>query len=330
MLRVYLDQNHWVSLAKARVGHKDGERFADVLLLLSEAVDRGWVSLPLSMQHVMELQHRGDWQSRLDLAGTMVQLSRWHAITRDRNLVAAEIDRMLHGAFGVPTVPRKAQVFGVGMDHLMGIELIEYEPPAHLPLTPEHRRMFKRFGEDLKQALLLTGLPPGVKAPPGYDPKQSRRVAEEFATQQEELRNIRRPHGYHRGDPGRRATSVDVFAEFERSFTDALRLAGLDWSHIYNLKREGMELVLRSVPTVLVHRELRTLRHEASPKHWEEGDLIDLTALSTAIVYCDVVVTERVWTDLAGRAKLSEKFGTTVLRDLDSLVPHLIGASQAA
>jgi predicted alpha-1,6-mannanase (GH76 family) len=45
MLRVYLDQNHWVSLAKARVGHKTDERFADVVLLLREAVDRGWVSL---------------------------------------------------------------------------------------------------------------------------------------------------------------------------------------------------------------------------------------------------------------------------------------------
>jgi len=76
--------------------------------------------------------------------------------------------------------------------------------------------------------------------------------------------------------------------------------------------------------------KLVTLRHEASPKHWEEGDLVDLTALSSAMVYCDIVVTERVWTDLAKRAELSEKFGTTVLRDLDSLVPHIIGAAQAA
>jgi hypothetical protein len=329
MLRVYLDQNHWVSLTKARVGHKDGERFVDALLLLREAVDRGWVSLPLSIQHAMELQHRSNWQSRCELAGTMIQLSRWHAIARDRDLIAAEIDRMLRGAFGRPIVPRTAQVFGVGINHMMGLEIADYEIPPDLPLPPELQWKIQRFGSDLKEVLLLTGLPPNVKIP-GYEPEAGHRVAEEFAQQQEELREMRRPHGFHKGDRGRRATSVDVFAEFESAFTEALKRAGLNWSHIYNLKQEGMELALRSVPSVFVHRELRRLRHEASVKAWEESDLVDLTALSTTIVYCDVVVTERVWTDLADRAKLGERLGTTVLRNLDDLVPHLIGAAQAA
>lgn len=43
-----------------------------------------------------------------------------------------------------------------------------------------------------------------------------------------------------------------------------------------------------------------SFRHEASQKQWEENDLIDPIAISTAIVHCDVVVTERQWTDSAG------------------------------
>jgi hypothetical protein len=61
------------------------------------------------------------------------------------------------------------------------------------------------------------------------------------------------------------------------------------------------EKLIRPAPAVFVHRELRRLRHEASGKAWEASDLVDLTALSSAIVYCDVVVTERVWTALAAR-----------------------------
>jgi hypothetical protein len=121
-----------------------------------------------------------------------------------------------------------------------------------------------------------------------------------------------------------------VYNEFERAFTEALGLAKLHWGHIYDLGEKGMEQMIQAVPIMFVHRELRRLRHEASPKQWEEGDLVDLTALSSAIVYCDVVVTERVWTNLADRAKLGRQFGTTVLRDLDSLLPHLIGTAQAA
>jgi hypothetical protein len=329
MLRVYLDQNHWVSLTKARVEHKDGEKFTDELVLLREGVERGWVSLPLSLEHVMEVQHRSNWQSRTDLATTMIELSRWHAIGLQRHLLAAEIDAALRAIFGRPAVPRRAQVFGVGMDHVYGRPVTSYDPPAEIPIPPELLDPIRRFGREFKQIAALVGAPSDFTAP-GYDPTAHRRVGEGFAKEQEELRAVRRPRGFHRGDLGRRATSVDVFGEFEASFTEALQLAGLHWGNVYGLEREGMEGLLESVPTVFSHLELRRLRHEASPKPWEEGDLGDLTALAPAIVYCDVVVTERVWTNIAGRAKLGERFGTIVLRDLKSLVPHLIGAAQAA
>lgn len=328
MLRIYLDQNHWIALTKARVGHKDGKRFADVFVLLKEAVERGWVSVPLSLQHVMEVQHRSDYDSRLELAATMIELSRWHTICQQRKLVSAEIDVALNRLIGRPPVPRREQAFGIGLNHAFGERAIKYEPPVEVP--DDLRDPLRQWGRDLMQIAALIGAPPGFKAP-GYDPIAHRKVGETFAAEQERLREIRRPHGFHTGDKGRRATSVDVFGEFERAFTDALELAGLHWGHVYALEREGMEKLLELTPTVYTHLELRRLRHEASPKHWEEGDLVDLTALSSAIVYCDVVVTERVWTDITvQRTDLTERFGTSVLRSLNDLVPHLLNAAVAA
>lgn len=330
MLRVYLDQNHWISLTKARVGHKEGGRFDDVLVLLREAIDRGWVSCPLSMQHFMEVQNRSNFASRLQLAETMVELSRWHTIARQRDLVDAEIDRALNAAFGRPRIPRYVREFGIGTDHAMGREITAYEPPADAPLTPEQRSFMRQLGTHVKQMAILTGAPQGIEAP-GYDPTAHRHVGEDFATEQERMRTIRREHGLDRGDRGRKAASIDVITrEFQPAFDDALNLAGLTWDHLLALEEEGMERLLRSVPTVFVHRELRRLRHEASPKAWDKNDLVDLTALSSAIVYCDVVVTERLWTALVQRTNLQQRFGTTVVRDLKSLVPHLLGAAHAA
>ncbi len=329
MLRVYLDQLHWVSLTKARIGHKEGARFEGALLVLREGVERGWVSCPLSMYHFMEAWYRRDAESRLQLAQTMSELSRWHTIGHHRTLVAAEIDRALNGAFGRPAFPRAPQVFGVGINHAMGRPIADYEPPEDALLTPQQRQALKRIGSMLLQAAVFIGPPAGFEAP-NFDPFASRRVAEQFANEQEKMRDVRRPHGYHRGDRGRRATSVEILAgEFEPVLTEALALAGLEWTDLTALEADGMELLLRCVPTMFVHRELRRLRHEASPKPWEAGDLVDLTALSSAIVNCDVVVTERVWTDIASRAKLDEQFGTPVLRDLDDLVPHLVSAQSA-
>jgi hypothetical protein len=326
MLRVYLDQNHWVALLKARIGRRDGDRHQDALLVLREAVERNWVSLPLSIEHVMEIHHRADWKSRVELAETIVELSRWHAIGSHRRLYEAEIDSSLAAMFGRPIAPRTAQAFGVGLNHAFGRKVIDYEPPGEVP--PEMQNDVRRFANSVLEFAALVGAPPGFQAP-NYDPDAGRAVSRAFAEEQERMREVRRPHGYHRGESGRRATSVEVFAEFEEGITAALKGAGLHWGHVYASERAGMERLIELTPMMSVHLELSRLRHEASPKAWEENDLNDLSALSRAIVYCDVVVTERVWADLVGRTNLERRFGTTVLRDLTELVPNMISAQVA-
>ncbi len=48
MLTVYLDQNAWIGLLKAKRGSRDERGCADVLVLLDAGVERGWLRLPLS------------------------------------------------------------------------------------------------------------------------------------------------------------------------------------------------------------------------------------------------------------------------------------------
>ena len=187
----------------------------------------------------------------------------------------------------------------------------------------------RQFVSRLKKNAILAGVPRDLE-PTGYDRAATQRAGETFASEQERLREVRRAHGFHAGDRGRRATSIDVYTEFEKTISEALDLAGLHWGYLYDSGEEGMENLIRLAPTVFVHRELRRLRHEASEKAWEASDLVDLTALSSAIVYCDVVVTERVWTALAARANLGEQFGTAIVRSLDDLKPHLISAAAPA
>jgi len=328
MLRVYVDQNHWVSLMKAETERPDGRSFRDVALLLSEAVNRGFVSLPLSMTHAMELQNRANFQSRLRLASTMIRLSRWHAIAPQRVLLAAELDQALRSRFGRPTVPRSGQVFGVGANHLYGRTVLNYELPEEFAMTPEQRRIVMTFAQDLLQVASLVGGPRDLELP-DYDPTAHQEVGRRFASQQEQMREIRRQHGYHRGEKAGRAASVDVFDEFNVRITDALEQAGLHWGHLYALEQPGLEAFIDDVPTIYAHQALRRQRQVASEKPWEENDLTDLTALPPAIVYCDVVVTERLWTDLARRTDLGSRFGTTVIRDLEELVPFLIEAAAA-
>jgi hypothetical protein len=68
--RIYLDQNHWVSLARAARGHPAGDPYKDILTLINKAVDLRTVSFPLSSQHYYEIHQQRDLRRRNDLAGT--------------------------------------------------------------------------------------------------------------------------------------------------------------------------------------------------------------------------------------------------------------------
>ena len=173
--------------------------------------------------------------------------------------------------------------------------------------------------------VVLAGLPRDTM-PPDYDPFKTREVAEEFAQDQERMRAVRHVYGYDHGEKGQRAASVDTFDYFEPQITQALRLAGLHWGHMYGLEQEGLEHFIELVPLLYAHRELRRLRQSASPKPWESNDMADLNGLGAAIVYCDVVVTERSWAAFARRAGLCERFGTTVISRLSDLTEPLVGA----
>jgi len=59
-------------------------------------------------------------------------------------------------------------------------------------------------------------------------------------------------------------------------------------------------------------------------RDWNINDLRDVLALSTAIPYCDVVVTDRkAWDVTKNRAHLDEEFDAQIFCSLDDLVDHL-------
>ena len=53
--RVYLDLNHWISLAKALKGRDDGTKFKDSLEFLREASNSGKIVVALSASNYMEV-----------------------------------------------------------------------------------------------------------------------------------------------------------------------------------------------------------------------------------------------------------------------------------
>ena len=118
VLRIYLDQNKWVDLARAATGHRLGTRYEDALAMCRAGVAAGTVSFPLDMYRYWETGKRGNDRSRNDLVDVMRELSRQHTMAVQFGVLDQELDLALQRRFGRPEHPRQQQVFGVGMRHI--------------------------------------------------------------------------------------------------------------------------------------------------------------------------------------------------------------------
>jgi hypothetical protein len=107
----------------------------------------------------------------------------------------------------------------------------------------------------------------------------------------------------------------------------ALASAGISLDEFFEGGIEPLTQFLTDVPTRWLDVQLTQLRHDNPQLKIETNDLTDITALSTAVVYCDVVVTERLWADLINRTDAPKRHNTRVLADLRGLPSALIEAA---
>lgn len=115
LVSIYLDQLHWIHLAQAHAGHKNGEQYNEVYQYLLEQRKADKIVCPLSLTHYMELSATGNYRQRTDVATVMAELSQFRTIASMLVLRRAEIEQALHKRFGKPEEPMRTQPFGSGV-----------------------------------------------------------------------------------------------------------------------------------------------------------------------------------------------------------------------
>ncbi len=333
VLRVWLDQNKWIDLALAAKDDPRGARFSDVLAVARACIELGTVSFPLDAGRYMETSKRGDWQSRQDLVAVMAELSRFHAIAPPRVVVPAEIDAALRARFGVPAVPRTAQVFGVGVGHAFGGGIDtsgRLQLPDGIELPPGALAAANAFVQQALELGLLLGPPPSMHRCDEQRALLDRMTQDkDFATARAALAGRLTEHGWDKKGRLDQAMLPNELVDILEPVNAALVLAGLDPSRFPEaLGRDGLTAFLRDLPTRAVTFDLLRDKHAQEQQKWERNDLNDVVYLPVAAVHCDVVVTERQWANRLVRAGIPRRYGTTVLHDLAGLTAVLVGATR--
>lgn len=331
MKRIYLDQMHWINLSAAALSLPKGEPYEDALLLARAGVQRGALSFPLSVAHYQETANRRDWQSRRDLAAIMGELSRYHTIASQNALIEAEIERGLEHFFGVDLGAPAPQPFGQGAAHASGRPLREWSLPDDLKdLLPDSAiwNVQQQFKEQI-EPIMLSGLSPQheaqVKAKtPSWDPTAHIAVAKTAAEEQERARGRRRAAGFNKGTNAKNYFAFEAYQDWLPVLNDALKKAHMPSETLLQLGVDGMSKFLEFIPTLWVAAEFRRHRSVASQAVLVGNDLLDQLALPQAVVYCDIVVTERQHATAFRTLGFGERHHTVPLNDLRDLPAHLV------
>jgi hypothetical protein len=257
----------------------------------------------------------------------MASLSRYHAIAPRALIVPDEVDATLQRFFGRPAKVQKPQVFGYGVCHAVFSEPLP-DPLGSAWLQEWVGRVRSYPPESAERErlefALISGPTPEEEATlRGYAPLAAKLQGEQWARGREDTRAARKEQGWLRGERSERLAQAETLVG-EKVIWERAGVAGVTPEEILALGREGMTQLIKETPVIDVTCELGRLRDVADSRLFSSNDLADVSFLGPAIVYCDIVVTERQWVDFAKRAGLEEKYQTKMLHDLPDLVPLLV------
>lgn len=316
-LYVFLDQNHWIYLAKALRGQPRLAAHANASQYLLSAVQDGKVRLPIFQIHVMEHYNANDATRRARLSAAFDRLSGgWYAANWS-DILPAEIEIAVATTFGAANAPAMPNVFGQGFTFALNPP-DAYAWPAHW--SPEERAGLERFARQpgaLHHFLTLPHESGRLKSKEGIA-----EAGRNNARAAEDLRVKRRPYSE---DMWRRAQHTGYVIDLQAQLEQNLLPIGRTFEDFLKLGTNGLARFWRRVPTMHVDCELTLYRDRQWSRAIKANDVYDIAQLVVAIPYCDVVVVEKFWGRAIEETGLAREFRTAVCSDIAE-VPSIVEA----
>ncbi|OJU08035.1 MAG: hypothetical protein BGN86_10005 [Caulobacterales bacterium 68-7] len=304
---VFLDQNHWVSLARAAREPEAYPAEYDVLTRLGRAVEAGETIVPLSATHLHETYKIGDPRRRHDMAYTQATLSGGQVLCCRAALLHAQVTDVLRDAHGLPPIQRPERWFLSNVFIEASVELdhpsLDGKPSPKL-LAAMRRHPAEFLYDYLMSADETTRLTAVSMFSAGIAELRQRIEDRRDRWREQSLAIRRRAYG-----------ATLIIDDMDR-LVQIARKAGVEIAQVTDLGPALCKRLVRDVPLYNVEREL-SVRLEAQDRPLQENDFRDMQAYCAAVTYADAVVGENLFVNLARQARLDETYKTLLATRLD-------------
>lgn len=295
---------------------------------------------PLSGTHYMEMQGNPNFRQRSGVATIMAELSGFCALSGIGPLRWAELDQALFVRFGRPDPPRKPKPHGWGFNFAFG----ENSQWLELTGTSESTNTFKAmFGDEgFRQFIARVNYAIQLEVLRGPSDSEVPRLRRDYEYRPEESVSVAESRAQRERDLVQQLASDPAWT---RRIGNIVAARTLCWEVLYLLPealtgvevgiddffangKEWLTAFVSDMPTIAAIMALVEANHRTTSREWSKNDIHDIDALSVAVPYCDIVVTEKHAHAQLHKAGAEERFHTTILRRLKEL-PDAIEARLA-
>lgn len=333
---VYLDLNHWIELAKAHTGHRDGARHVEHLEACLDAAAAGRAVFPISDSIVIEIANIGNHRQRRSLREVIEPLSGFRVITGRDVIFTHELEALLDLVVGASPRPINVMDYldwGVARAFGMVGGFRIRRDPTGVDVTAEARERhadgpeaFDQLLTDAEWALQRSVVDgPTLEEEPeiralGWQPHPTSEVAENRLRQ--EIEQVARFNAYRGSRQAHLRDAVaarEVLIELNSTLWEGLHDRGASLDDVFT-DPEVTRTLMDAMPSFDVAVTIKAAYHRNPQHRWKRNDIYDIDALGSAVPYCDIVVTDNAAATHVRSAGLPERFDTEVLHDLAALV----------
>ncbi|SFV22614.1 hypothetical protein [Micrococcus terreus] len=296
------------------------------------AAARG-VRFPLSAIHYAETGRILDWRQRKNLTDVVAPISLMQTIRAQPVLMRHQFLVALHETLGRPAFrPPRPEVLGVGVhwafSGVQALFKVVNDEGQVIDVDTTRLRHLNQYAEAAVFAGPLPDELPGLvdlgyvaprvlESRPGSRVEYEQWLSEQLADRSpdtDELRALVMAREIHH-----EYTDLlnDLFADYR------LTLSMITGGSTGMASRAKAVAFMERVPTARISADMKALLFRNKGRSWSWNMLRDIDALSLAIPYCHVVVTDKDAADLLGRTGAGTRHGTKVVAKLHSL-PELL------
>jgi hypothetical protein len=304
---VYLDQLHWVSLARQRhAPEKLSAATAGAATALIQLAEAQRILLPLSAGHLTEMAQRGGrWREHLGL--TLMALSRGWQMRNPVAVRKAEFVRAMRGES-----PPTPAVFTLQPEVLFAA----FKPAESATELPPP------FDDLLPRLTWASAVYAAVLDDEEVDMREGHDAGERWAAGFPSLAQYMREHKTS-AEHARINARARLIADLGDETARAAQQAGLSPEQYSLWLTDELPDRLREMPYVGRLHEVLYHRLRNADDKWERNDLIDMNFLCCAAGYADIVVGEKQTSDYLLRAESMSAAGAVVCRTLPEALDAL-------